>query len=179
MAGELRILTEAIQLQGVELDTVKLNSVSRFFYHGSGLDSDELIHNFTIGGYSDHDAVWFADNEKMAEEFGKGYSRGGRDMIAVYKVQLKCRKTLALYTATWNELDMELGWYADPREYISDFMRVGFDSWMTMGSVVGVGQYNDIAVFNENVIKILAVKIFKDGKWTKYMPLDKAEEFLN
>jgi hypothetical protein len=151
---------------------IKMNGV---YYHGTIIQDNELITELTMG-YSDFDAIWVTDNEKIAEEFAKDKQYDDNEIVVVYKVIVKSNKIADIDYSTSNQLidKYELD---DFRDIIEILKSKGYNGWKTPGSI-GRNLYNDFAIFYKDLINIKDVKFFINNQWTEYMSLPNAEKFL-
>lgn len=152
----------------------KLNGT---YYHGTSVGSNDDLFSEFNPGHSDWDAVWFASDENISEEFAENSYRDDNEIKAVYEVSLKCNAIADIDYVQAEEIKNQWGLY-DFRESIPILKQKGFNGWKTTGSI-GYNVYDDIAIFNLNCAKIIGVKLFIDDNWTDYMPLSEAQGIID
>ena len=156
--------------------TIPSIGINRTAYHGTAFDSEEdnVFDEFDTN-YSDFEATWFSEEEYIAEEFSENRTAPGY-IKAVYMVKLKSDNLADFSLSIFEELK-NFYEYKDAREYIKLLKNAGFDGWITLGSI-GYHQYDDIAIFNDNVIEIVGIKLLINEEWTDYMSLNEANEII-
>jgi len=153
---------------------LKLNGT---YYHGTSIGSEDDLFSEFNPGHSDWDAVWFASDENISEEFAENSYRDDNEIKAVYEVNLKCNAIADIDYTQAEEIKNQWGLY-DFRESIPMLKQKGFNGWKTTGSI-GYNVYDDIALFNLGCAKIVGVKLFIDDNWTDYMPLSEAQDIID
>ena len=129
-------------------------------------------------GYSDFEAIWFSSNEDVSEEFAENRkSSDDNEIIAMFKVHLKSSDIASIDYELSQEINDFYGYY-DFRESIDMLVSEGFEGWKTIGSI-GYTQYDDYAVFDEDIIEEKAIKFYINDEWTEYIPINQAQDFLN
>lgn len=164
-----QILSEA----AIKIPRIKL---SGNFYHGTVLvNDDNLFYRFDSKN-SDWNAIWFADDEYIAEEYSDwkgGYGDGFSEIRVVYRVGVNIRSIADISYELSQEIKFE--WeLEDFREAIDILREKGFKGWQVPGSL-GHNIYNDIAIFYPDEIKIQDVKLYLNDEWTDYMSIDEAQ----
>lgn len=145
------------------------------FYHGTTLrDDDTEIFDEPSVRHGDYDAVWFTDEEHIAEEFADNW--GEDNTCVIYRVKIKENKIADIPYHTFTDL-LEYYDKSDLREIIPMLNDMGFNGWKTIGSI-GHEQYEDYALFNTDNINVLEVKLLLNGKWTDYMSIDDANKII-
>lgn len=163
-----------IEQSRMGIRTMKLNGT---YYHGTVVLDDDIFDSFKIG-HGEYDAIWVSDVEYIAEEFSEW--KGGYDdneVRVVYEVTIQTDRIANITYETSKKLTEKWGLY-DFRETIPYLQNMGFNGWLTTGSI-GYHQYDDIAIFNPEVIKINGVKIFINDDWTDYMSINDAQQLIN
>lgn len=151
--------------------------LSGIFYHGSLINGDDDIFNELNLGYSDWDAIWLTDDENIAEEFSEWHSGVyDNETRLVFRVKMNVR-TIADITYDLSKRIIGTWGLSDFRESIPILKQKGFNGWITTGSL-GYYTYNDIAIFNPNLIKIQDVKLLLDNDWTDFMNINDAQELI-
>lgn len=163
--------------QEIEFDIIDLSTISDVFYHGTILMKDSNLPDTLEIGYSDFNALWFTDEEDIAKEFMKGKIQNNNMVGVIYKVNLNCKNTLDINESMYQTIQQELDLYDDLRDYLDYFKNIGYDSWITSGSI-GSDLYKDVAIFYEDDIKIIEVKLLINKKWTKYMPIIEVQKAI-
>ncbi len=153
---------------------LKLNGT---YYHGTSIGSEDDLFSEFNPGHSDWDAVWFASDENISEEFAENSYRDDNEIKAVYEVNLKCNAIADIDYIQAEEIKNQWGLY-DFRESIPILKQKGFNGWKTTGSI-GYNVYDDIALFNLSCAKIVGVKLFIDDNWTDYMSLSEAQDIID
>lgn len=171
-------ILEKIKTGSKIIDSMKKIPISGAFYHGSHLDEDlNVIKEFEFG-YSDYDAIWFTDDEYIAEKFcdynmGTGYN----NIKCVYKITIEPTKNIADINRDIYEEILDFYGFYDLRESIETLKQLGYDGWRTSGSIDGHA-YVDYAVFDLNLIYIQEVKFLIDDIWTDYIKIELADESI-
>jgi len=153
----------------VEIPSTYINDI---VYHGTALNpnEDSLFDEFKIG-HSDWDAIWVSEQEEISEEFAEE-KKHEDDIEILYRIKLDADNLADISPETHEETKSYYG-YEDLREFIPTLSQMGFEGWMTTGSI-GSNLYNDIAIFDEDLIVIDGVKLKINDEWTDYLSLDKA-----
>lgn len=172
----IKLFEQYIAEYVVKIPKIKITGI---FYHGSivGKD-DDIFTNFNIGHY-DWNAIWFASDEFIAEEFAswRGDWGDNSDEIKVcYKVSIKST-SIADITYELSQRIIEKWALNDLREAIDILSNKGYNGWKTTG---GIDRhiYDDYAMFNLKGVKILEIKLFIDNEWTEYMSLEYAQNII-
>ena len=156
----------------LDLDTIELDGI---YYHGTSLDKDDdFFQDFELG-HSDWEAVWFSDNENIAEDFGDNWGNDD-NVVIIYLVEIKSNDIVNISLDTFEEIKDFYG-YEDLRESIP-ILAQEYDGWKTLGSI-GSNIYDDIAIFNTKCIRIKQAKIQINDEWSEYMSLSEIEEKFN
>jgi len=160
--------------EAIRIPKTKINGI---YYHGTVVKDKEVFRSFSFG-YSDWDTIWFTDNEKVAEEFSDNAFRDEEnEYMIIYKVQLKEKDIANIDYSLFRRIEDEEG-MDDMREYIPTLIRRGYSGWKTLGAVNSI-QYDDIALFDLDNVKILSAKIKFKGNWTDYMELSEIQEMVD
>jgi len=145
---------KTVEIGGESID-MPITSVSGTFYHGTSFDKDEEpFDSFSID-MSDYPAVWVTDDEEIAKEFAS--NREGIPVL--YTINFNSNKMAQIDYSLFEDLKDYLGFF-DLRESIEWLRNLGFEGWVTQGSV-GTDLYNDIAIFYEDMIEIKSIKKIK------------------
>jgi len=147
-------------------------SIDGEFYHGTMEDRGEIPNLQT--GYYDWDALWFSTEPDVADQFSD--YRGGEGVHVMWVANIKSDKIVYLNEQDFNDIKEHYG-YEDLREAIHMFEQQGFDGWQTLGSIDWT-QYDDFAIWNEDIIDYIGVRLKINGEWTDVMSKDDAEEML-
>ena len=146
------------------------------FYHGSQIPEYEFF--VPSLGYGDWDAIWVTTNESAAEHYSPWhhYSKDYSPIDVVFKINIVANKIAELDNSTANQL---LDYYeeSDLREIIPELQRLGFVGWETTGNI-GRTAHDDIAIFDDRLLNVIAAKFRINGTWTEYIPIDECEEFV-
>lgn len=134
---------------------IPVTAVNGTFYHGSSVESGEDPFEVFEFGYSDWDAIWITPDKYVAEEFCSWQGDKGRDFY-LYTVNFSSKNMALIDMSVFKDLQECFG-FDDLREYISFLSQHGFDGWVTQGSI-GRTIYDDIAVFDTDLLKILSYK---------------------
>ena len=94
----------------------------------------------------------------------------------MWVANIKSDKIVYLNEQDFNDIKEHYG-YGDLREAIHMFEQQGFDGWQTLGSIDWT-QYDDFAIWNEDIIDYIGVRLKINGEWTDVMSKDDAEEML-
>jgi len=144
---------------------------SRICYHGSRLfPGVDEVPSVLDTGWTDWEAVWVTDNEAMAEEFCD-YA-GDMGIPIKYRINLELARALAFEGGDLWIFD-ELGYGDDVRVAIPLLVSLGYDGWITTGSL-GWNRYRDIAVFDDLSVDDVALKI--GDEWTDWMSPEEADD---
>lgn len=95
----------------------------------------------------------------------------------VYKIKVSCNNTAYIDDDLFIKLASIYIGEDSIKNYIPKLRKQKFDSWFTTGHW-DHQKYNDIAVFEDKCIHIAGVSFKIKNKWSKYMSVDKAEEYL-
>jgi hypothetical protein len=155
-----------------EIPSIKIDDI---FYHGTTTQRDGLF-DYLSTNESDYEAIWFTDDEYIAEKFAENKNYNDEDITTIYKIKVKLDDIADINYALSKELK-DFYELEDFRDIIPILKNENFNGWKTSGSI-GYEQYDDYAIFNGNYIDILEVKFLLDNDWTDYLPLDKAKQFL-
>lgn len=155
---------------------VPKTTIDGTYYHGTTLNDGDFI-NSLRADIGDYEAIWFAWEEDVADEFASNHYTIDENMKIMFEVELKSDNIASMSEDLFEEI-MDFYGYFDPRESIEILQQQGFDGWKTTGSLVG-RVYDDIAIFNDSLVDINLCKLFIDDEWTEYMPLGEAEDIYN
>jgi len=151
-------------------------SVSGEFYHGTSIDEGEVYRELDPN-YSDWEAIWFANDENISQEFGENRTNDG-DTQVVYTVEINSDKIVYLGQQDFEDIK-EHYHLEDLREAIPILRQAGFDGWQTLGSI-GWNQYDDFAIWNMDVVTIKSIMLMDaEGEWSEKMSLDQAQEIVS
>jgi len=145
-------------------------TLSGIYYHGSLADPNNIFTELEEG-YSDWGAIWVTDEESMAEGFAKTWHEPEENEIPiVFQVQVNLNKVAEISDQNyeWEEFK-DIYAIDDPREAIPHLRQMGYDGWITTGSM-GPRAYTDIAIFGGN-IQLTHVKVLKndpEDEWSEW-----------
>lgn len=158
----------------LKIPKIKLNGT---FYHGSFVgENDDLFDELRVD-YSDYGAIWVADEETVAEEFSEWHSSDKKDIRFVFSIKIKTNKIAEISYNLYQDLLYEWG-FSDLRDSIPILKKMGYNGWSTSGSL-GYTSYNDIAIFNADLINIESVKLLLNNNWTDYMSISDAQDLID
>ena len=138
-------------------------SLEGYYYHGTSIE-DKLFKPEI--GYSDYDAIWVTDELMVAQDFSDYHYWGGEDYKQV---------VLKTYFKSDNIIEIPYGTYKDLLEYYGvedlrdtiEYLNHDYDGWVTKGSLDKM-LYNDIAVFDDDLLDFTEVSYFKNNEWSKF-----------
>lgn len=159
-----------------DVPTIELNDI---YYHGTTIVNCEFFNELEYG-YSDWEALWFCDEEYIAEEFAEDRAHNIQDNIeVVFKVEIDSDKIASINPHIADEM-MEFYGIEDFRDIIDILIEKGFEGWKVVGSI-GENMYEDVAIFdhsNYKTIKELSMKFKNDDEWTEYISISKTKDYF-
>lgn len=160
-----------------EVPTIEIDEI---FYHGTSIVDCEFFNELEYG-YSDWEALWFCEEEHIAEEFSEDRAYNNHHNVEViFKVKLNSNKIASINDHMAQEMMEYYGLEDDFRDMIDILEQKGFEGWKIVGSIDGK-VYEDVAIFtttNRHVIKELSMKFKTDDGWSEYIDISEAEEYF-
>lgn len=160
-----------------EIESISYHGLA---YHGTNIsldeEDDESLFSEFNSNYSDWSAVWFGNDENVAQKFSDWHERENSIKV-VYEVQIDTDKLAYINQDIHSELNDFYG-CEDLRECIEHLENLGYDGWQTMGSIDMI-KYDDYAIFDLSIVKMLGISIqLSEDEWSDYISIDKAGELI-
>lgn len=124
--------------------------------------------------HTDWEAIWVTPDETAAEKFATSRYKDSAAVPAVYEGAVSLSTALSIDLRLAGEISDEFG-IDDIREAIPDLRHMGYDGWVTLGSIGGI-IHEDVAVFDESLITFESVKLMNGDSWTSYVRLNGLDE---